>query len=97
MCCTVLQSVAVFYRVLQCVAVCCSVLQCVAVCCGVLQCVAVCCSVLQCVAVCCVVNYFNTWYGGGREAMRSERTCSVTYSGGEAILSAHTYQYSYTL
>jgi len=36
--CSVLQNVAVCWRVLQCVAVCCSVLQCVAVCCSVLQC-----------------------------------------------------------
>ena len=54
---SVLQCVAVCYRVLQMrcsvlewVAVCYSVLQRVAVCCSVLQ---LCCSLLQCVAVCC--------------------------------------------
>jgi len=35
-CCSVLQSVAVWCSVVQCGAVCCSVLQCVAVCCSVL-------------------------------------------------------------
>jgi len=62
-CCSVLQCVAVRYRVLKCAA------QCAAVCYTVLysaaQCVAVCCSVLQCVAVPCTpavrMRWSSTW------------------------------------
>jgi len=63
LCCSVMQSGAVYCSALQrvesCVAACCSVLQRVAACCSVLQrvaaCVVMCCSVLQCAVVCCSV------------------------------------------